>query len=223
MRKLSAKWVPKWLNADRKLQRWQSSEQFWNFFGASHTISCHDWWPWTKPVYITMTRRQRNNQWSGGIAAHSTPKNSECKNPPKNSRLDFLISRQQPPHWLFSKGPKYQRGVLLISAGAIERHFEWKTPREFHQGGLVPARQFPGSPVLASQKVLAYLGFQYLDHSPYSPDLAPSDYHLFRGLKKQLTGRHFSSDAEVIAAAETWLDGQSSEIFEWLAEVRAMG
>ena len=40
-------------------------------------------------------------------------------------------------------------------------------------------------------------------------------------LKKQLNVRHFSSDAEVIAAAETWLDGQISEIFffEWLAEV----
>jgi len=25
--------------------------------------------------------------------------------------------------------------------------------------------------------------------------------------------RHFSSDAEVIAAAETWLDGQNSEFF----------
>ena len=37
--------------------------------------------------------------------------------------------------------------------------------------------------------------------------------HLFPGLKKQLKGRHLSSDAEVIAAAETWLDGQVSEFF----------
>jgi histone-lysine N-methyltransferase SETMAR len=56
---------------------------------------------------------------------------------------------------------------------------------------------------LATQKKLAYLGFQCLDHPPYSPDLTPSDYHLFPGLKKQLKDRHFSSDAEVIAAAET--------------------
>jgi len=42
--------------------------------------------------------------------------------------------------------------------------------------------------------------------------------------KKQLKGRHFSSDAEVIAAAETWLDGQPSDFFfGWLAKVRAMG
>jgi len=43
--------------------------------------------------------------------------------------------------------------------------------------------------------------------------LGPSNYHLFPGLKKQLKGCHFFSDAEVIAAVETWLDGQPSEFF----------
>jgi len=60
---------------------------------------------------------------------------------------------------------------------------------------------------------MAYLGFQCLDHPPYSPYLAPSHYHLFSGLKKKLKDHHFSSDAEVIAAAETWLDGQPSDFF----------
>ena len=72
----------------------------------------------------------------------------------------------------------------------------------------------PAHRALATQKKLSYLGFQCLDHPPYSPDLAPLDYRLFPGLKKQLKGRHFWSDTEVIAAAETWLDGQSSEFFE---------
>ena len=70
----------------------------------------------------------------------------------------------------------------------------------------------PAHQALATQKKLAYLGFQYLDHPPCSPDLAPSDYHLFPGLKKTEV-RHFSSGAEVIAAAKTWLDGQPSEFF----------
>jgi len=69
----------------------------------------------------------------------------------------------------------------------------------------------PAHWALATQKKLAYLGFQCLDHPPSSPDPAPADYHLFPGLKKQLEAHHFSSDAEVIAAAETWLDGQTSE------------
>ena len=35
--------------------------------------------------------------------------------------------------------------MLLISAGAVEGHFEEKMSREDHQGGLVLARQCPGS------------------------------------------------------------------------------
>jgi len=66
---------------------------------------------------------------------------------------------------------------------------------------------------LATQKKLVYLSLQCLDHPTYSPELAPSYYHLLPGLKKQLKGRHFSSDAEVIAAAATWLDGQPSDFF----------
>ena len=82
----------------------------------------------------------------------------------------------------------------------------------------------PAHRALTTQKKLAYLGFHCLDLSPYSPDLAPSDYHLFPGLKKQLKGHHISSDAEVIAATETWLDGLPSDFFfEWLAKVIATG
>jgi len=44
----------------------------------------------------------------------------------------------------------------------------------------------PAHRSLATQKKLAYLDFQCLDHPPYSPDLAPSDCHLFPGLKKTI-------------------------------------
>ena len=44
----------------------------------------------------------------------------------------------------------------------------------------------PAHRALATQKKLAYLGFQCLDHPPYSPDLTQSDYHLFPGMKKTI-------------------------------------
>ena len=75
----------------------------------------------------------------------------------------------------------------------------------------------PAHRALLTQKNLASLGFQCLHYPPYSPALAPSDYHLFLDWKKQLKCPHFSSDAEVIAAAETWLDGQTSDFFFWVA------
>jgi len=44
----------------------------------------------------------------------------------------------------------------------------------------------PSHWALETQKILAYLGFQCLDHPPYSPDLAPLEYHLFLGLTKTI-------------------------------------
>ena len=88
-----------------------------------------------------------------------------------------------------------------------------KRRRKVTKGVLFLHDNAPAHWALATHKKLAYLGFQCLDHPPYSPDLALSDYHLFPGLKKQLKGRRSSYNAEVIAAVETWLDGQTSEFF----------
>jgi len=85
---------------------------------------------------------------------------------------------------------------------------------KFTKGVLFLHDNAPAPWALATQKKLAYLGFQYLDHPPYSPDLVPSDYHLFPGLKKQLKDRHFSSDVEVIAAASPgWTDKLLNFVF----------
>jgi len=58
-----------------------------------------------------------------------------------------------------------------------------KRREKFTKGVLFLHNNAPAHQTLATQKKLAYLGFQCLDHPPYSPDLAPSDYHLFPGLK----------------------------------------
>jgi len=97
---------------------------------------------------------------------------------------------------------------LLVQLKGILKE---KCRGKFTKGVLFLHDNVPAHRALVIQKKLAYLGFQCLDRPLYSPDLAPSDYNLFPGLIKQLKGRHFSSDAEVIASTETWLDGQPSE------------
>jgi histone-lysine N-methyltransferase SETMAR len=42
--------------------------------------------------------------------------------------------------------------------------------------------------------------WERLDHGPYSPDLAPSDFHFFPTLKRILEGRRFSSNEDTEAA-----------------------
>ena len=48
------------------------------------------------------------------------------------------------------------------------------------------------------------LKYELFEHPPYSPDLAPSDYYLFRNLKQFLRGKRFSSNEEAIAAVEQY-------------------
>jgi hypothetical protein len=144
-------------------------------FGVIQMISCRDWWPWTKPGYITMTRRQITLNGVGVQRVTPPPKIPSANNSWKCSRLDFFSSRRHRPLWLSSKGLNYQRGVLLISAGAIEGYFEVKTPsRRMSPRGLFLHENAPANQALATQKNMAYLGFQCFDHPTYSPNLAPS-------------------------------------------------
>ena len=103
----------------------------------------------------------------------------------------------------------YYSSLLVQLKGILKEKRRRKLTKEV----LFLHNNVPAHRPLVTQKKLAYLGFQCLDHPPYSLNLAPLDYHLLPGLKKQLKGRYFSSDAEVISAAETWLDGQPSDFF----------
>jgi len=107
----------------------------------------------------------------------------------KISRLDFLGSRLHPPHSLSIHLPK---GQTINAEYYSSLLVKLKDILKVNRRGKVTKRVLflhdnaPAHWALATQKKLAYLAFQCLHHPPYSPDLVPSDYHLFQGLKKQL-------------------------------------
>ena len=61
--------------------------------------------------------------------------------------------------------------------------------------------------------LLSGMGFELIPHPTYSPDLAPSDYFLFPNLKKDIRGRHFRSNKEVMAAVEEWVRDKDPGFF----------
>jgi len=141
-----------------------------------------------------MTRRQSNNQWSGGIAAHPAPKYSECKNPLEKASPRFFFWGDQDGILLIDYLPKGQTISaenylsLLVQLKDILNE---KRRVKVTKGVLFLYDNAPAHRALATQKKLAYLGFQCLDQPSYSPDLALSEYHLFRGLKKSIESSPF--------------------------------
>jgi len=61
--------------------------------------------------------------------------------------------------------------------------------------------------------ILENLGWETIVHPPYSPDLAPSDYHLFRSLKNYLRDRRFQNRADVENEVATFLGSQPMEFY----------
>jgi hypothetical protein len=53
-----------------------------------------------------------------------------------------------------------------------------------------------------------------LDHQPCSPDLAPSDFHLFLHLKKHLAGKKFDDDDEVQKEVMPWFKGEAADVYD---------
>ena len=65
-----------------------------------------------------------------------------------------------------------------------------------------------------TQDFITSFKWEQMDHPPYSPDLAPSDYHLFLHLKKFLGGKQFDDDDDLKDAVQKWLTSQAAAFYE---------
>jgi hypothetical protein len=63
-----------------------------------------------------------------------------------------------------------------------------------------------------TQDLIATFGCEQFDHPPYSPDLAPSNFHVFLHLKTFLAGRWFHD--EVKEAVNSWFASQAALFYD---------
>ena len=156
--------------------------------------------------------KQQSMEWRHSGSPRPT-KIPSAKNRWKNSRLDFFGIKTAPSSFIiFHRTELLTRNITYLY-WCNWRTFEGKMPQEGQQGGLVLARQCPGSLGTCNPEETGLPRFPV----SWSPTLfcgsGPVGLPPVPWTKKQLKVRHFSSDAEVIAAAETWLDGPLSEYF----------
>ena len=149
-----------------------------------------------------MTRRQSNNQWSGCIAAHPAPKNSQSKNPLEKFSPRFFGIKMASSSLII-----FQRAKLSTLSITHLYYCNWRTfwrknaaessPRVScfcttmpRLTGHLQSRRsgLPGLPI-------SWLPTLFSRSGPVG---------LLPGLKKQLKGRHFSSNAEVTMCHPTF-------------------
>jgi len=187
MRKLSTKWVPKCLNVDQKCQRCQSSEQLLEFFWRdpndflSRLVTMDETWLYH---YDPETKQQ----WMGWRHSGSArPKKFQVQK--SAGKVLASIFWDKDGILLIDCLPKGQTinaeyySSLLVQLKDILKE---KSRGKVTKGVLFLHDNALAHRALATQKIVAHLAFQCLDHPPCSPDLAPLDYHLFPGLKKTI-------------------------------------
>jgi hypothetical protein len=58
------------------------------------------------------------------------------------------------------------------------------------------------------------LKWEIFDHPPYSPDLAPSDYHLFTKMTVWLATQRFHANEELMDGVNNWLHNLAATFFK---------
>ena len=184
MRKLSAKWIPKCLNVDEKRKRVTSSQVILRYFATAKDdfvnrlvtqdetwLHCFD--PETK---------QQSCEWR-----HSgSPRPKKFKAQKSAGKVLASIFWDEDGVLLSDYLPKgqtitaeYYCSLLAKLKDAIKE----KSRGKLRRGVLFLQDNAPVHTAGKTMDCLRDQGFQCIDHPPYSPDLAPSNYFLFPKLK----------------------------------------
>lgn len=107
-------------------------------------------------------------------------------------------------------GEVYRRQLMRLSRALREKRPQYS---DRHDKVILQhdnARPHVAQPV---KTYLETLKWEVLPHPPYSPDIAPSDYHLFRSMTHGLADQHFHSYEEAKKWVDDWIEAKPVEFF----------
>lgn len=107
-------------------------------------------------------------------------------------------------------GERYRTQLMRLSRALKEKRPQYA---ERHDKVILQhdnARPHVAKPV---KTYLETLKWEVLPHPPYSPDLAPSDYHLFRSMSSGLAQQQFHSYEECKNWIDAWIASKDANFF----------
>ena len=109
---------------------------------------------------------------------------------------------------------RYKQQIIDLNLALIKNRPEWANRHDsvifLHDNA--PAHK--AKPVLDTLKSL---GWDLLPHPPYSPDLAPSDYHLFASMGHALKDTHFKTSEDLEDWVSDWFSSKDPDFYwRWI-------
>lgn len=173
-----------------------------------HKIVTHD------QSWIFYDGRVCRKQWlSPGEAGEKVPKRDIHG---KKQMLCLYWCMAGPLYWeLLEPGQTFNSDVycrhmdnVQTVLDRMEAAGEWEGPVKLLQDNARPHKSRR-----STHHVQETLGWEVLDHPPYSPDVAPSDYHVFLSLKNFLRGRRFENQEAVKTGLREYFESKEPEFF----------
>ena len=214
MSKVSARWVPRLLTPDQKRTRMTMSRDNLLLFEAN-------------PVNFVERFLTQDECWVHHFEPETKRQSMQWKHSsspaPKKAKVVSSAGKVMATVFWDAKGvvlvdylPKgqtingeYYAKLLRQLREAIKA----KRPGKLTKGVLFHQDNAPAHKSAIAMATVHACGFQVVDHPPYSPDLAPSDFHLFPNMKKHLAGKQYRTDDEVISAVEEFFDNQQEKFY----------
>ena len=110
---------------------------------------------------------------------------------------------------LLEENQTINSGLYIEQLTRLEEALNQKRPALVNRKGLIlhhdNARPHVAKNVI--QKINSF-NWEILPHPPYSPDIAPSDYHLFRSLQHHLIGKKFNQKNDIKNDLQQFFDNK---------------
>jgi len=100
--------------------------------------------------------------------------------------------------------------MIDLNRALIEKRPEWA---KRHGKVILLHDNAPSHTSKPVRETITTLGWEVLPHPPYSPDLAPSDYHLFASMGHALTEQQFDSYEEVEKWVSEWFASKDDQFY----------
>jgi histone-lysine N-methyltransferase SETMAR len=213
--KVSARWIPKLLSAQQKLDRVNiCKELLQNYydldgFYARLVTGDESWFHYYEPESKVSSMQWKHPDSPAPVKPLSTPSAGKRMATVFWDSEGILLIEWLPQGETINSN--YYIDVLQKLREAIKSNRRVKLSKKIllHHDNARPHTS------AMTTAAVRRLGFQVLPHPAYSPDLAPSDYWLFGPMKNALRGKRYANLAGLASAVSQWVKVTPAD---WFAE-----